>query len=90
MAKEKTGSNGAYRVTLDFSRQSKGYIDDLQGRANCSTRADVFRQALNVFDYVVNALESGGKFLIVDDKGEQKEVVFPIMVSRIQPPDKPK
>ena len=85
MDKKKT-----YRVTLDFSRESQGYIEDLQARTSSSTKAEVFKQALNVFDFIVDEIARGNKFIILSTDGSQREVVFPPMISKLRPPDKPK
>jgi hypothetical protein len=55
--------------------------------ANCSTKADVFKQALNIFDFVARELVKGNKFILETEK-EQREVVFPIMATKISSPQK--
>jgi hypothetical protein len=71
-----------YRVTLDFSKESQEYIEALQKQANCSTKAEVFKQALNVFDFIVNELAKGNKFMVVGPKNQKREVLFPLFISR--------
>lgn len=70
-----------YRVTLDFSSDSQEYMDELQKLTGCATRAELFKQALNVLDYVSNEVSKGARFVIERDD-EKREVVFPFMARR--------
>ena len=72
----------AFRITLDLLPQSKENLDRLQTLINCNTRAETFRQALNIMDFVANELASGNKFIIIDSEGKEREIVFPILVNR--------
>ena len=71
-----------YRVTLDFSKKSQSFIEELQERAQISTKAELFKQALNIFDFVSEELGNGGKFVIIDSKGVSREIVFPMLRNR--------
>ena len=78
----KINGKDIYRVTLDFSKKSQGYIEGLQELANCSTKAEVFKHALNVFDFVINELARGNKFVVISPDDEKREVVFPVMINK--------
>lgn len=78
----KIANKDVYRVTLDFSKESQEYIETLQKQANCSTKAEVFKQALNVYDFVINELAQGHKFMVVGPKNQKREVLFPLFISK--------
>ena len=71
-----------YRVTLDFSRESQQFLDDLQRAANCSTRAEVFKYSLNVFHFLVREVAGGAKLVLEGQDGEKREFILPVIVSK--------
>ena len=77
----KANKKSVYRITLDFSEDSRDYVEKLQSLTNCNTKAELFKQALNVLDFVCSELALGRRFVVEDDD-EKREVVFPLMISR--------
>ncbi len=71
-----------HRITLDLPSSSKDNLDSLQELIGCNTRAEVFRNALNVLDFVSHELVKGNKFVVIDPEGNEREIVFPIMMNR--------
>ncbi len=77
--KVKQGNGGEnYRVTLDFSKESQEYIENLQKISSANTKAELFKQALNVFDFVVSELLHGGKFILIRADNSEREILFPL------------
>ncbi len=70
-------------MTLDLVGDSREYIEELQQIAGCNTKAELFKHALNVFDYVCKGIVKGGQFFM-ETQGERKEIVFPFMINKRQ------
>lgn len=70
-----------YRITLDFSEDSRKYFEKLLKMTGCNTKAEMFRLSLNITDFVANELSKGGTFLL-ETNGEKQIVIFPITVKK--------
>lgn len=89
MAGRKDNAQRKHRITLDFSLESQEFIERLRWRTNCTTKAELFRMALNILDFVVDALSRGQRFIVEDKNANRKEIVVPIMPYRTDHSDEP-
>ena len=67
---ELTSSKKKERVQLDFSTESLERLDELKEKIGASTRAEVVRQALRLFEWFVNETEPSSTIRITNGDGE--------------------
>lgn len=80
MKNTKTKKNGAdaratTRITVDLSPNGYARLQRLSEIANLSSAA-VIRQALQLFEFVVEKTDDGAVFKYVDKSGKEREVGF--------------
>ena len=68
--KHSTGKKGKERVQLDFSADSLERLEQLKERVGASTRAEVIRQALRLYEWFINETEPDSTILILDREDE--------------------
>ncbi len=61
---------GKERVQLDFSPNSLERLELLKDRVGASTRAEVIRQALRLYEWFINETDPGSTILILDRENE--------------------
>lgn len=76
----KRSIRNSYRVTLDFDERSRKYINDLQDIADLNTKAELFKQALGIFDFIATELSKGNRFKIIREDNTEQEIVFPLII----------
>lgn len=65
------------RLQFDFSQDAVEQLDELVGRVQASSRAEVIRRALMLLDFVVEAQEERGSVLVERTKdGKENAVRF--------------
>ena len=64
------------RLTLEFPAAVREQMEQLRGRANASTLAEVIRKALTAYDYLLTEREKGGKVILRSDKEGEREVLL--------------
>ena len=69
------------RLQLDLTPEAMKALTELQNRTDSVTRADVFKQALSVLDYLSKQVAEANKLLIERD-GNLVEIVMPILVNQ--------
>jgi len=78
-------SRDIFRVTLDFNPAVKAKIDELKEATSCSTTAEFFKSALNVFAFFLEEITiKGGQLLIVKPDGEERIVLLPGLRSNLE------
>ena len=65
-----------HRLQFDFAEAALKELDDLQGAAGIPTRAELIRQALRLFQWILTETQHGATILIERDK-KVREVIFP-------------
>lgn len=65
-----SGKRGKERVQLDFSPDSLERLEKLKERVGASTRAEVIRQALRLYEWFINETEPDSTILILDREDE--------------------
>ncbi len=74
-------SKDVYRVTLDFNPNLKPLIEALMEQSGCQTKAELFKQALSIFSFIIDELGQGNKIIKVTPKGKQIEVDFVLFLT---------
>ena len=69
------GSRGGTRITVDLSPNGYNRLQRLGELANLSS-ASVIRQALQLYEFVIERTDNGAKFMYVDKAGRETEVNF--------------
>ena len=67
---ESTLSKKKERVQLDFSTEALERLDELKEKTGASTRAEVVRQALRLYEWFVNETEPNSTIRITNSQGE--------------------
>lgn len=72
----KQKSSEKVRVTLDLSPQFHERLEKLQSLVDANTKADLIRQALQLYEYVAQETAAGSKFRQIGPDGNEKEILF--------------
>ena len=67
-----------YRVTLDFPKSKTARINNLQSECSANTKAQLFKMALTLMAWICEQQKAGGKVVVIDRHGKEREVVFPL------------
>ncbi len=65
--------NAPKRVQLDLPERSMARLQDLRGKTEATSYAEVIKNALRLYEAIVEEAEAGNKFLIRAPSGETKE-----------------
>jgi hypothetical protein len=65
-----------HRVQLDFSDSAYHELHDLKKEAHVKTNAEIVRNALKVYAWMIEQKRKEKRIIIMDRKGEAKEVEF--------------
>jgi hypothetical protein len=72
--------NTKQRVQFDFSPESLKRLDDLKEKTDASTKAEVVRNALKLYEWFVTQVDSSS---IVEIKDNEDKTLFRIPVERL-------
>lgn len=61
------------RVQLDLPERSLARLQELRGKTEASSYAEVIKNALRLYEAVVEETEAGNKFLVKTPSGETTE-----------------
>ncbi len=64
------------RVTLDLSPPFYERLEQLEQLVDAGTKANVIRQALQVYEYLAQKTLEGHTFRAVDKDGQEEKIVF--------------
>jgi predicted transcriptional regulator len=64
------------RVTIDLTAQFNRRLEQLEALADASSKADIIRQALQLFEYVARRTTEGYTFRAVSRDGRVENLVF--------------
>jgi hypothetical protein len=64
------------RIQFDFSAESMSKLDELVQHTNSGTRAEVIRQALTLYTYLLEAENRGDKALLKKQSGDLLEILL--------------
>lgn len=66
-----------HKMQIELTVRATERLDDLVRRTGASSRAEVVRRALEVYDHAVSAHESGGGCDIVQGNGKTARIFMP-------------
>ncbi len=72
----KRDTNKKVRVTLDLSPQFYERLEQLERLVDGGTKANVIRQALQLYEYLAQKTLDGHTFRAVDKDGREEKIVF--------------
>lgn len=63
------------RVQLDLAEKSLARLQELRARTEAASYAEVIKNALRLYEAVVDETEAGGTFMVKQRDGQMKEYV---------------
>jgi hypothetical protein len=76
------------RVQFDFTRDAYNELISLQKTVEATTRAETIRYALRTLQWLLDEISSGRKIL-VEQRGQLQEIVFPFLGATARRTGKP-
>jgi len=70
------------RVQLDMSEDTFAFLDELKEKTRSSSRAEVIKNAMIVFDYLVEYRKKNYEIYARNGNGTEEKIVLPIIVSK--------
>ena len=64
------------RVQLDLPEKSLGRLQDLKVKTEATSYAEVMKNALRLYEAIIEETDAGSTFLVRTSKGEMKEYVI--------------
>ena len=77
----KMSNNKTKLLQIRFTEGGLEQIEDLRVRAGLSSKADVIRHAISLFETYVDQAIEGGKILEYSNRGRSKAVIRPTIIS---------
>jgi hypothetical protein len=68
-AREKTGAIKKNRVQLDFAPRSMERLNELKAKTEAASYAEVVKNALRLYEALIEETEAGKQFLVRDQSG---------------------
>ena len=65
------------KVTMGFSRRDLENVELLQKQLHSRSKASAVAQSLDIAKWIVETKRKGGKIILTDDDGHQRELVIP-------------
>lgn len=66
----------ATTVPVRMKENTLKQVDKLQKKVHAPSRSDAIRRSIEISDMLVNAVENGGRIIVEDKKGKQKEILI--------------
>jgi hypothetical protein len=73
---KKRKSTEKTRVTLDLSAPFYERLEKLQSLVDANTKADLIRQALQLYEYMAQKTSLGYRFRQVNQEGKEENLIF--------------
>lgn len=64
------------RVTFDFMPEAYARLGELQTKTGASSKAEVVRKALSLYDTFLQYQDNGGGFLLRNSEGKEIQICF--------------
>lgn len=64
------------RITLDLSKEFYDRLEKLESDTGSDSKAQVIREALRLYEYIVHRHLEGDKFIARTQNGEEETIVF--------------
>lgn len=71
---DRPADDRARGVQFELGPEMAGLVDSLKARTHASTRAEVLRRALSVFDLLQKEQEAGARIEVVEPSGERSRL----------------
>lgn len=65
-----------FRVQFDVVTEFVQKLDNLVELSEASSRAELFRKSINLFEIALHTIRNGGKIIFEDSNGDKKEVIL--------------
>jgi hypothetical protein len=75
-ATDPESSSKKIRVTIDLASQFHKRLTELERRVGAESKAGVIRQALQLYEYMVDQALSGATFYVENGAGTAERIVF--------------
>ena len=62
----KRNEDKSVRITVDLSSSSYNRLEQLELKTGAASKAEVIRQALQLYEFVVNKIKTGAEFQLVE------------------------
>jgi hypothetical protein len=72
-AQEKVQRIGKSRVQLDLSARAMAQLAELKEKTDAASNAEVFKNAMKLYDGIIAEIDQGATFLIRDKDGKVSE-----------------
>ena len=72
----KKKSEDKIRITLDLSPEFYKRLERLTEMADAETKAEVIREALRLYEFVMKQREQGATFMVRQSDGEAKDILL--------------
>jgi hypothetical protein len=72
-AKENGKQTGKSRVQLDLQPRTMAMLNELKEKTDSASYAEVFKNAMKLYDGIITEIERGNTFLIRDSDGKVSE-----------------
>lgn len=65
------------KVTMGFSERDLDNVELLQRELHSRSKASAVAQSLDIAKWIVQTKRKGGKIILTDESGQQRELVIP-------------
>jgi metal-responsive CopG/Arc/MetJ family transcriptional regulator len=72
-------SNTKQRVQFDFSQEALKRLDEMQERLGAPTKAEVVRNALKLYEWLINEIDPSST-IVIQDKEDKVQFRIPVKV----------
>lgn len=69
-------NNGYKRVQFDLPEKSMARLQELKSKTEAASYAEVVKNALRLYEALIQETQAGNKFLVCDSAGSTKEYVI--------------
>ena len=66
------------RVQLDMAEETFSFLNDLKNKTNSASRAEVIKNAIFFYDYLVEQVKQNKEIIIRNGTGKEEKLVIPL------------
>jgi metal-responsive CopG/Arc/MetJ family transcriptional regulator len=70
------------RVQLDMSEEAFQFLDSLKEKTNSASRAEVIKNAIFYYNYLVEEILKENQIVVRDNTGKEANLVVPVIPKR--------
>ena len=64
------------RIQFEFHTNSVARLDSLVDKTESANRTEVVKKALQMYEFVLNEVENGKKFILKDDQDDSESLIL--------------